>query len=258
MFSKFSNTEIVYVKKFAESYEDDEIISFYDNKIPDMYTYNFTLIKEDVCLEKFKKIIVAELEKRKQENADFLRIELNFSIKDDFINDLPVIPEVTKYDYMYIEPKNSYSLTGNEGCIIKKALSEKVLQEGMEVDILANELTMGAEFARRRIHRKLEVYKQLDSNLNLYVFYYNGIAIGNCELMFNEHIAKLEDFDVLEEYQRKGFGTAVIKYLLEEAKEHSIEFVYLMTDSGDTAKEMYIKCGFKKAGEKTELFFDLK
>jgi spore maturation protein CgeE len=258
MVSKFSNTEIVYAKKFAENYEDNQIIRFYDNKLPGMYMHNFTLIKEGGCKEKFRKIILAELEERKKGNADFLRIEFNFSIQDNFINDLPVVPEVSKYDYMYIEPQVSYSLTGNEGCIIKKALSEKVLREGIDVDILANQSAMGSEFAGKRIYRKSEVYKQFDSNLNLYVCYYDSIAIGNCEFMLNDHIAKIEDFDILENYQRKGFGTAVLKHLLEEAKENSVEFVYLITDSGDTAKEMYIKCGFKKAGEKTELFFDLK
>lgn len=257
MFSKFSNIELVYVKKFTENYEDSEIIRFYDNKLPDMYMHNFTFIKKSVSKEKFRKIILAELEKRKKEKAGFLRIEFNFSITDDFINDLPAIAEVSKYDYMYIDPKISYPLTGKEGCVIKKALSDSVLKEGIEVDILANQSAMGAVFAEKRIHRKVEVYKQPDSNLNFYVCYYNGKAVGNCEFMVSDGIAKIEDFDILENYQRKGFGTNLVRHLLEEAKEEGVHLVYLMTDGGDTAKEMYIKCGFKKLGEKTELFFDL-
>ena len=257
MFSKFSSTEIVYTKKFTENYEDNEIIRFYDNNLQDMYMHNFTLIKNSVSKDNFRKIIFEELEKRRDEKANFLRIEFNFSMDDDFINKLPVIPQVTKYDYMYIDPKMSDYLTGNEGCIISKALSEKVLKDGIEVDILANQSAMGTEFARKRIYRKSEVYKQLNSNLDLYVCNYNGISIGNCEFMLNNDIAKIEDFDILKNYQRKGFGTCVIKHLLEEAKDHCVKFVYLITDSGDTAKEMYKKCGFKKAGEKTELFFDL-
>ncbi|MBU3144593.1 GNAT family N-acetyltransferase [Clostridium sp. CF012] len=257
MFSEFSSTEIVYIKKFTESYEDDEIIRFYDKNLQGMYMHNFTLIKNSVCRDKFRKIIFDELEKRKDENANFLRIEFNFSIEDNFINNLPVVPEVTKYDYMYIDPKMNDYLVGNEGCIIKRASSEQILKEGIEVDILANESAMGTEFARKRIYRKSEVYKELTSNLDLYVCTYNGISIGNCEFMLNNDIAKIEDFDILKSYQRKGFGTSVLKYLLEEAKENCVEFVYLITDSCGTAKEMYEKCGFKKAGEKTELFFDL-
>ncbi|MGH4119532.1 GNAT family N-acetyltransferase [Clostridium sp.] len=257
MFSKFAETEIVYTKKFTENNEDNDIIRFYDNNLQDMHMHNFTYIKNSVCKDNFRKIIFKELEKRKDENAKFLRIEFNFSVEDDLINNLPQVPEVTKYDYMYIDPKMSVYLTGNEECIIKKAISEKVLKEGIEVDILANESAMGTEFARKRIYRKSEIYKQLHSNLDLYVCNYNDIAIGNCELMLNDDIAKIEDFDILKNYQRKGFGTYLLKHLLEEAKDNSVKFVYLITDSGDTAKDMYRKCRFKKAGEKTELFFNL-
>lgn len=257
MFNKFSSTEIIYTKKFTENYEDNEIIRFYDNNLKEMYMHNFTFIKNSVCKDKFRKIIFEELKKRKDENAGFLRIEFNFSVEDDFINNLPVVPEVTKYDYMYIEPHNSDYLIGNKECIIKKAVSEKILKDGIEVDVLSNESAMGAEFARKRIYRKSEVYKQLNSNLDLYVCYYNDIAIGNCEFMLDNDIAKIEDFDILKNYQRKGFGTSVLEHLLEEAKENCVEFVYLITDGGDTAKGMYKKCGFEKVGEKMELFFDL-
>jgi spore maturation protein CgeE len=257
MFSKFSSSDIVYSKKFTHNYENNEIIRFYDNNLRDMYMHNFTFIKNSVCKDNFRKIIIEELEKRKVENAEFLRIEFNFSIEDDFITDLPVIPKVTKYDYMYITPQMYDYLTGNEECIITKALTEKVLKAGIEADILANQSAMGSEFARKRIYRKSEVYKQRNSNLDLYVCAYNGISIGKCEFMLNNDIAKIEDFDILKNYQRKGFGTSVIKHLLGEAKDHNVEFVYLITDSEDSTKEMYEKCGFKKAGEKTELFFKL-
>lgn len=257
MLSKFLSTEIEYIKKFTENHEDEEIIRFYDNSLPDMYMHNFIFIKKDICENSFRKIVIEELENRKNQNADFLRIEFNFSINHDVIRNLPLIPQVTKYDYMYIAPEMSDSLSGNEECVIKEALSTEVLNEGMEVDILANQSGMGAEFAKKRIYRKSEVYRQRNSNLSLYVCYHNDMPIGNCEFMVNNDIAKIEDFDIVKNYQRKGFGTSLLKYLLEKGKEHNIEFAYLITDSEDTAKEMYKKCGFKTIGQKTELFFDL-
>ncbi len=258
MFYQFLSTEIEYIKKFTENHEGKEIIRFYDGRLPDMYTHNFTLIKNSVGKDRFRQIIIEELENRKNENADFLRIECNFAIDDGFIEDLPIAPRVTKYDYMYIEPPMRDQLPNREGCIIRKASSEDTLKDGIAVDILANQSGMGAEFARKRIYRKSEVYQQLQSNLDLYVCYFNDVPVGNCELMLNDGIAKMEDFDILENYQRKGFGTAVVKYLLEEAQRNSVKLVYLITDHRDTAKEMYEKCGFKKIGEKMELFFDLR
>ena len=257
MLSEYLKTDIIYTNQFSENYENNDIIRFYDNNLQDMYMHNFTLIKNSVCKDTFRRIIFEELEKRKSENANFLRIEFSFSIEDDFVDNLPKNPQITKYDYMYIDPKMGEYLTGNDGFIITKALSEKVLKDGIEADILANQFAMGKEFTRKRIYRKSDVYKQPHSNLDLYVCDYNGISIGKCEFMINNDIAKIEDFDILETHQRKGFGTSVIKHLLKEAIDHYVEYVYLITDSEDTAKEMYKKCGFKKAGEKTELFFDL-
>ncbi|MGH4137107.1 hypothetical protein [Clostridium sp.] len=121
MLNKFTSTDIVYTKKFSENYEDNEIIRFYDNNLQDMYMHSFTLIKNSICKDTFRKIVFEELEKRKSENANFLRIEFDFAFEDDFIDNLPVIPQVTKYDYMHINPHMGEYLTGNDECGFKKA-----------------------------------------------------------------------------------------------------------------------------------------
>ncbi|SCZ02429.1 GNAT family N-acetyltransferase [Alkaliphilus peptidifermentans] len=257
MFSRLIDTEIEYIKKFTENHENKDSIKFFDDKLPNMYTHNFTFIKNSVCENDIKRIINEELENRCSGNKDFLRIEFNGTFSEDFIKGLPITPEVSIYDYMWIEPQMGNYLSVNEGCIVKKAISEKVLKDGIEVDILANQSGMGTEFAAKRIFRKAEVYTNPNSGLNFYVCYTSNIPIGNCELMVNNKVAKIEDFDILEEYQRKGYGTTVVKHLLKEAKGNGVEHVYLITDGEDTAKEMYKKCGFRKVGEKTELFFDL-
>jgi len=43
--------------------------------------------------------------------------------------------------------------------------------------------------------------------------------------------------------------------MLKDCYEKGIEEAYLITDSDDTAKDMYKKCGFSKIGEKTELHY---
>lgn len=257
MLKKIRNTEVEYVKLFSGAYESDNIIRFRDDNIPDMYNHNFIYIKNNYGIDKTKEIILTELAQRKKVELNFLRVEFDFPLDNNLLNQIPIKPQINKYDYMYIDPQMGHKLTGNQECIIKKANVQDVLNDGIEVDILANEPSMGKDFAKKRIHRKSKVFKKTETNLNLYVCYYEGNPIGNCELMVNNEIAKIEDFDILGKYQRMGFGTSVIKYLLNEANEKGVDIVYLITDSGDTAKEMYKKCDFKKAGEKTELLFDL-
>lgn len=251
------NAELEYIKLFSQCFESNSIIRFRDDCIPDMYSHNFTLIKNDYGVDKTSEIILSELEQRKKEEANFLRVEINFPIENDVLNKLPIKPQITKYDYMYIDTKTFQELDHNKDCIIQLATTQAVLNDGIEVDILANEPNMGKEFASRRIHRKSEIYKQSNTNLNLYVCYYKETPVGNCEFMYMNEMAKIEDFDILQKYQRKGFGTSVIKHLLNEASEKKVDIVYLITDNEDTAKEMYKKCGFKKAGEKIELLFNL-
>ena len=257
LLEKIYHTEIEYVKLFSQSYESDHIIRFCDESIPDMYTHNFVLIKNDYGIDKTKEIILTELAERKKEGCNFLRVEFNFPLENKLLNKLPIKPQIQKYDYMYIDPHEAGELIGNQVGIVRKATSQAVLNDGIEVDILANEPIMGKDFATRRIHRKSEVYRRSNMNLNLYVCYYKETPIGNCEFMLNNGIVKIEDFDILKKYQRMGFGTSVIKHLLNEAKQKEVDTVYLVTDNEDTAKQMYTKCGFKKAGEKIELFFDL-
>lgn len=252
---KLIKVENEYTKKFSCSMENNDIIRFWDNNITDMYTLNYTLIKKN---KNIKQIILKEIEERVRDNKDFLRIEANFPIDAAITDDLPVTAEVTIYDFMYIETNKSPLLKGNCDCIIKEAKTPEILQDGIEVDILANAPIMGDDFAKRRIHRKSQIYRQTELGLSLYVIYHDNIPIGNVEVLIHDGIAKIEDFDIVEQYQRKGFGTAMLKHLLKQAEKSGVSIAYLITDASDTAKEMYEKCNFTKIGEKTELFFNLK
>ena len=77
------------------------------------------------------------------------------------------------------------------------------------------------------------------------------------EMLSTIGVAKIEDFDVLPKYQRKGYGSALLKEIICIALEQNARIIYLVTDEDDTAKEMYLKIGFEKVGEKTQLFFTL-
>lgn len=257
MLNELINTEIQYTKKFSQSIEGEYIIRFWDNNLPAMYTHNFTFLKNSISLNKLQNVILNELKLAREKRKKFLRIEANFAIDNNTISGLPINPEVSRYDFMFIKSSKYGFLSGNPNCIIKEAVTPQILCDGIEVDILANKGAMGMEFATRRIERKADIYKAPNSNISLYVCYNNDIPIGNCELMIQSNIAKIEDFDIIEKYQRRGFGTSVLKHLLKKANNCGAQISYLITDSDDTAKEMYEKNGFNKIGEKTELFFNI-
>jgi spore maturation protein CgeE len=253
--NEFLKTDRIYIEKCTSKNEKEFFIEYFDDKIPDMYTHNFLYLKNKIEDEKLIDLIEKEIAIRKNEKTDFLRIEIDFDYNTEIFNKLSIKPDVSIIDYMYIETENFNDIKNRNDAIIKVAHDEKTMQDGIEVDIIANSKNIGKEFAEKRINRKAEIYR--DSIIDFFVCYNNNLPVGNCEFMINKDIAKLEDFDIIESYQRKGFGSSVIKYLLKEAFLKGVKYLYLITEADDTAKEMYKKCGMKKIGEKMELFFDL-
>lgn len=251
------DTETEYTKCFSKYFEDDKIVRFRDNHICDMYSHNYTLVKGVMSTQEINNLIKQEIIHSKKGAENFIQIECNFSIKSELLNSFEIKPEVTMQDYMYIIPAKFNILCGNNDCTIKLAETKVIMEDGIKVDIQANSPSMGEDFAYKRIHRKSRAYK-LENNLNFFVCYHNEVPIGNCELFLNKKTAKIEDFDILENYQRKGFGTTFLKELLKNSYNFGAEIAYVLTDSSDTAKDMYRKCGFLKIGTKTILNFTIK
>lgn len=255
MIASILETEIAYTKLFSQSSEDDTLIRFWDDDIPDMYVHNYIFVKQDTV--RLADILKEEITLRQSQQKDFLRVEMSFDFDHAVLDALPVRPVVTLYDYMAIQTDRYRSIHGNEQGRVVCAEHEDILADGIAVDVLANEAEMGLDFAVRRMHRKSMVYQARDLPLDLYVCYDHMQAVGKCEMMLHHNIAKIEEFDILPDYQRQGFGSTVIRELLKKASEQKIEQAYLQTDSSDTAKYMYAKCGFEKVGMKTVLFFSL-
>lgn len=252
LMDRLLNMEKEYVKLFSDAIEDDRTIRYIDPLLPDMYSHNFVFYKPKQGLVEF---IASELNKAETKSSGFLRIETPYPIDADLLDTFPIKPRICLYDIMYIETKKFKDLKGNPDCRIAIADSKETMEDGILVDIAANHIGMGLEFAKRRILRKSQEYMRDDKPIQLFVCYQEDTPIGNIEYMPLNGIVKLEDFDILESYQRKGFGTAVLKYLLEKANVNKIEHAYLITDNSDSAKEMYMKCGFEKVGKKRELLF---
>jgi len=179
---------------------------------------------------------------------------MNYGVKWDELKNLIQEPEITEYCFMAIEPKDFNKLKVEDDCIALKADTLEIFDDGYKADVQANKVAIGEEFAIKRSKRKMEVYKD-NPDLNLYVCYKGDEPIGKCELFIKDGIAKIEDFDIIEEYQKQGYGTSMLHKLLEESFNAGADIAYLITDNFDTAKYMYKKCGFSKCGVKTSILF---
>lgn len=247
-----------YKKQFSEYTEFDDYILFKDETLPDMYSHNCYLIKNKKNIDEMAEIINKMIDERRNANENFLKVEMDFPLKKEVYSKLSIQPEISTFHYMGQEVKNLVNPVGNENCVIKKAINLKILNDGIEVDIEANKKAMGEDFAKKRIERKKLIYEDPERQLDLYVCYHNDVPIGNCELLIADTVGKIEDFDIIETYQRKGYGTSLLNFVMDEAIVAGAEYIYLLTDAEDTVKDMYKKFGLEILLTRTELFFDLK
>ncbi|SMF76999.1 spore maturation protein CgeE [Paenibacillus uliginis N3/975] len=249
------NCEREYLVNFCSINNGPYTWKFSNIHLPDMYLHNFILI--EVEFDGIERYINSEIEKAQRNHSSFLRIVTPFQLSNHTIKGLSFNPEEGAYDYMVINTRDFKLLHGNPDCQIERAVSSNIIDDGFLVDKQANQHLEWADFYQRRFERKKKVYEKFDQNFQFYVCYHNNAPIGKVESAFLDEFVKIEDFDILEKYQRKGFGTSVIKHLLKTANSMNINQAYLMTDGSDSAKEMYTKCGFEKAGEVWEYIFFL-
>lgn len=259
MKDRVTKAEIGHMELYCKSETMGSYVRFADDEIRDMYSHNFTYVLDGVSDEAFHEIISKELEYRKKDGKRYLRIVTETMVDDEFLASLPIKPEVEYMEYYGIQSSVYPMIKTRDGVAVKAAKDPLTMEHGRFVDVAANYEDMEMEFAIRRIDRKSKVYSNNKEPMDLYVCYDGHEPVGNCELMFDRDngIAKIEDFDILKIHQRKGYGSTVIHHLLKVCHEQGIEDVYLLTGKDETAREMYMKLGFKKLGERMELMFGI-
>jgi spore maturation protein CgeE len=96
-----------------------------------------------------------------------------------------------------------------------------------------------------------------DNSVEAYLCYHGDDLIGRCDLFISGDVAKIEDFSIIQKYQRMGFGSTLLRNMIEIAIDRNCETVYLVTNELDSAKYMYEKNGFDKIGQMSEIRFIL-
>jgi len=249
------DTELEYLKCFSNFYDEGNKIRFIDDHIPDMYSHNLTYLKQPILGIELCDVVEGEIWEAKEKGRNFLNLQFDFENEKLRAYIKQQNCEVTIYDYYQFQIEQLDKLIARHDCSIRRLDNEQV-EKALEFDIRVNGGDIGKSFIKRRFERRSKVYLS-EGLVDSYLCYFDGKIIGHCDLFLNDNVAKIEDFDVALEMQREGFGTTILKEMVLIAREHGAEIIYLITDSDDTAKEMYKKCGMIKVGEKTELMYNL-
>ena len=246
--------ETEYLKCFCKVDRYQDFIRFQDDYMPDYWSHNYTWVNKVKDDKAFIHLIESEITHSKNRGKDFCLIRCHFPLNNPALKQLPIEPDISTSIYLVL---NDFSGLSNLNKI-KDSRVDKVDKIEMLEDIISLDEAFGdsRDFCTRRVYRRKDIYLS-SGGVDSYVCYHNNIAVGNCDLFIHGNMAKIEDFAVSPNHQRKGFGKAMMRVLLEIAKALSVTKVYLETDKDDTAKDMFQKCGFHKVNEFTDLTFYL-
>jgi spore maturation protein CgeE len=248
--------ELEYIKCFSEASEYENIIRFRDNLIQDMYYHNYTQVKKMPDFSSLIWLIESEIHHSKNEGKRYCLIRcpalVDKSISTRFLYEL----EVSFAGHYIFNISESLGFNGIKDCSIVKVNKTEMLEDMLILDLEHDEDSLGKDFCTRRVYRRKDIYLS-DIGVSAYICYHDGKAVGSGNLFLYKHVAKIEDIAVSPQYQRKGFGKTILKYLIETAISSGAEIIYLEADEGDTAKEMYLKCGFSNVNRFTDLLFHI-
>lgn len=227
-FISYLELEKEYLAMFAKTEEHNNYIKVYDSIQPDKYYHNFYELKNDDDL------LLSELINK---NEGIICFKSNNPIKYKFQNRENNI-------YMHSCIRGIKSLKGSVGVV--KELTDNNSEE-VEEFLYNDGLEYGEGYAKSNAKRLVELrnYK----NMKAFVIYEDKKVIGYVHTFIYHDFAKIEDFFILDEYQRKGYGSTLFINAVNYLKNNGVNDICLVADNEDTPKQMYEKMGFVKVGE---------
>lgn len=252
---KILSCEKAYIECFSEINEENSIMTFTDELLKDMYDHNFFYVRSgankqnviDKLNQKFK-----ELQKKGHcvvvFDSNYDEGQIN-EIANNTLHNM----ELEKYGCYVLDKTKIDTWKEREDCEVRM-FTKNEMDDVIKRDIKMDAERLGEDFCIRRALRKGNIFIN-NKHINNYLLYYKNELIGSCELFIKDKIAKVEDFVVLEQYQRKGFGTTILKHVVRKALEEDADLIFLDTDEEDTVKEMYTKLGFSKIHENYKLIW---
>lgn len=253
---RISDCEIAYANLFCQQYEDENIIRFRHPEIKDMYSLNYTFIKKKNKELKLRSLFEEEIAYCKAARESYCNVVINASIHSRILSYIKHPSVLTINGFYVFDPSKQDMLSDVSGLHVKKITELETLEEILKLDIDVDGPDADPEFCTRRLYGKSRVYLS-NEGVDAYIAYFNGEVVGRCDLFIHDCAAKIEDFSIYTHHQKKGYGKAILKHLIQIALEKNCDLIYLVTDEMDTAKEMYLKSGFDRLTETSEVRFIL-
>ncbi|MBF0316309.1 MAG: GNAT family N-acetyltransferase [Oligoflexia bacterium] len=245
-------TNDAYIRLFSRVNKQKNSIKFTDNELPEMYDHNFyRVLKIPAVQSDFEGLIYYFIKEGHTNLSKHLQLIFSpsLSLNKSYLNFLEKEKfSVSKMLYMSAPIDICEPMKRNNEVNIYVARTKADLNKFLAFDIMINKYIMGEAFASARAERRAKTYEDESKPLDVYICSLNGMVIGSCDFFLHEEILKLEDFQVADSFQRRGFGTTIFKTLMEIARKKGAKAVFVNTEASDTSQEMYRKIGLCDVG----------
>ena len=147
--------------------------------------------------------------------------------------------------YLYAMNSTNYPTTSTNVAQIQTVTDQTMtfyLREQKE-----ESLRYGSIFAEQKTHLLRQLIKS--PRHKIYTATIGTQLVGSITVHINNRGIELDDFYVLDAFQRQGIGSALLSAIVADFPN---THMMLVTDAADTAKEMYEKLGFMNNGFRVE------
>lgn len=232
-----------YARLYSQEEKTPYGMRYTDLSLPDMYCHNFLRIDTE-ALGLFEQAARYEQTYRKRIGCPMVQIEYFGPSRPECMEKLD--PEMLKTQLlMSVELEQIQKKNVTKACSVIVASTPEQAAEGRRIDQIAFGSEY-ADFAGRRFDRKRRVYEDASCGMEHLLVYADGHYVGNCDLFVSGLSAKIEDVDILPEFQGRGYGRALLQDVADRAAKRGARFLALQVDEeNDVARSLYSSLGFR-------------
>lgn len=230
-------------------FENDQYKHVHYTEMLVRYDSNFIEFKKLPSLEEFKEAASYLREYHLKNNQKHVKFYLpeNEKPTGELINYFNDSGYEFGYNELYAIQPNQFPEINNHQEIEIQAVTEVNFEDFLALQY-EQDLKFGEEFATQKITMHTGNFE--DPNLLQFMAYYNGVPAGSVDVIIAKDTAEIDGLSVLEAYQKKGIGSRLQGFVMDEYHDKT---VILVADGDDTPKEMYRKQGYQCLGFKYEV-----
>ncbi|SET72753.1 Acetyltransferase (GNAT) domain-containing protein [Salinibacillus kushneri] len=212
------------------------------------YDSNFMEFKRMPSLQELKEVEHNQKVYHQQHHQNHIKFEFPDNQKPTFelINYLEKNGyEVGFLELYSIQPKAFPAVEPNPDIKVLEVMDNH-FEDFVELQY-SQDIKNGKAFAEEKV--KLNERQRRDDKYIKVIAYYEGKPAGTMNVILSDQAVEIDDLEVRDEWQRKGIGSRLQRFVMDKFPDSTI---ILVADGEDTPKEMYQKQNYQYQGFKYE------